>query len=176
MNTKRWFSIRCYLLLAAAVVLLVWSLGCAEAPTAGPGPTATATPAPTATATSAPTATPLPTATATSAPTATPLPTATPAPTATATPTCEQRFLAGGPDADLNAYAECEGIDLTILPTATPTPKPRHTGGLFVWCIEADEAGIERVQGSVGDGRGYPAELFRADTEDRDGDGVVCER
>ena len=142
MNTKRWFSIRCYLLLAAAVVLLVWSLGCAEAPTAGPGPTATATPAP----------------------------------TATATPTCEQRFLAGGPDADLNAYAECEGIDLTILPTATPTPKPRHTGGLFVWCIEADEAGIERVQGSVGDGRGYPAELFRADTEDRDGDGVVCER
>ena len=40
---------------------------------------------------------------------------------------------------------------------------------------EASEAGEQRVKGSHGAGKGFPAELVPS-ARDGDGDGVVCER
>ena len=53
--------------------------------------------------------------------------------------------------------------------TATATPST------FSSCADAKAAGIERVRGSKGKGRGYPARYVPS-ARDGDGDGVVCER
>ncbi len=42
-------------------------------------------------------------------------------------------------------------------------------------CDAAEEAGLERVKGSKGDGRGFPQEVV-VGPRDGDGDGVVCEK
>ena len=73
------------------------------------------------------------------------------------------------------AEPECEGhVDATVtpVPTATPTPAP---GDAYASCEEAEAAGEERVVGSRGAGRGFPAELVPS-ARDGDGDGVVCEQ
>ena len=57
-------------------------------------------------------------------------------------------------------------------PSATPSPTPSVT---YASCEEAEAAGVERVEGGVGDGSGFPAALV-PDARDGDGDGVVCER
>ena len=61
--------------------------------------------------------------------------------------------------------------------TVTPTPVIEATiapGVTYKTCEEAEEAGLERVKGSKGDGRGFPVNLMDG-PRDGDGDGVVCE-
>ncbi len=111
-------------------------------------PTVTQTPVPTEipTATSTITATPIPTTISTSTATPTPLPTPTETPTATPTN--------------------------TPYPTPTPTATPRPIYGS---CEEAEAAGEQRIQGSNGPSRGFPAWQVPS-ARDGDGDGVVCEK
>lgn len=104
-----------------------------------------------------PTPTPAPAPTAAPSPTPRPTPTRTPLPTPTSSPTA------------------------TPMPTPTPSPEPTATptvapdgGGPYASCDEAEAAGVPRVQGSNGPGRGFPAELVPS-ARDGDGDGVVCE-
>ena len=59
-----------------------------------------------------------------------------------------------------------------VMPTATATPV---TGKTYASCDEAEDAGEERVRGSQGSGRGFPAAMVPS-ARDGDGDGVVCER
>ena len=56
-------------------------------------------------------------------------------------------------------------------PTSVGTPT---SGSVYNSCDAAEDAGEERVQGSQGNGRGFPQEMVRS-TRDGDGDGVVCE-
>ena len=73
------------------------------------------------------------------------------------------------------AEPECEGhVDATVTPVPTPTPTPAP-GATYASCEEAEAAGEERVLGSRGAGRGFPAELVPS-ARDGDGDGVVCEQ
>ncbi len=81
-------------------------------------------------------------------PTPTPLPTPTPTPTVTPTPTS----------------------------TPTATPAPTATPTVYESCAAAEAAGVERVQGSKGEGRGFPIEIIADPPRDGDGDGVVCEQ
>ncbi len=65
----------------------------------------------------------------------------------------------------------------TAMPTSTPTFVPSATPapvGTYSSCEEAQAAGEERVQGSIGGGVGFAAELVPG-TQDGDGDGIVCE-
>lgn len=71
--------------------------------------------------------------------------------------------------------AACAGYaDATATPTPTPTPA-QSTTTTYASCEEAEDAGVERVQGSRGSGKGFPASVV-PDARDGDGDGVVCER
>ena len=123
-------------------------------PTATEEPTATATPAlaPTVEATPTPLLEPTVTATPNITPSPTATPTVTPTPTATATftPTATAKF--------------------TPTPTSTATPRV-----IYGDCDEAEAAGVPRVQGSEGPGRGFPAWQVPS-ARDGDGDGVVCEK
>ena len=60
----------------------------------------------------------------------------------------------------------------TLTPTPTATPV---TGKTYDSCDEAADADEERVRGSKGTGRGFPAAMVPS-ARDGDGDGVVCER
>ena len=95
--------------------------------------------------------------------------------------TLAERYRLSLPDRDRERLAatlaepECEGhVDATVtpVPTATPTPAP---GATYASCEEAEAAGEERVLGSRGAGRGFPAQLVPS-ARDGDGDGVVCEQ
>ena len=66
--------------------------------------------------------------------------------------------------------AESSQPEVTPSPTATAV-----TGKIYDSCDEAAEAGEERVRGSQGSGRGFPAVMVPS-ARDGDGDGVVCER
>ena len=61
--------------------------------------------------------------------------------------------------------------------TATPEAPPTATGTerVYASCDEAEAAGEQRVQGSNGNGRGFPQSMV-PDARDGDSDGVVCER
>lgn len=61
----------------------------------------------------------------------------------------------------------------TIPPEAVPTAAPQ--GSTYASCEAAVAAGLQRVQGSRGGGRGFPAHHVPS-ARDGDGDGVVCER
>ena len=65
--------------------------------------------------------------------------------------------------------------DATPTPTLVPEPEPQETRSIYASCEEAEEAGEARVQGSHGEGRGFPREMVPS-ARDGDGDGVVCER
>ena len=54
-----------------------------------------------------------------------------------------------------------------------PTPEPE--GPVYDSCEEANAAGEERVQGSQGNGRGFPKAMVPS-ARDGDDDGIVCER
>ena len=99
-----------------------------------------------------PTLEPTPAATPTSAPTDAATPAPTPNPTSTTTPT------------------------VTVTPTPTSTATATSTPMvIYGSCDEAEAAGVPRVQGSSGPGRGFPADQVPS-ARDGDGDGVVCER
>ena len=66
--------------------------------------------------------------------------------------------------------AETAQPEVTVTPMATPV-----SGKTYDSCDEAAEAGEERVRGSQGTGRGFPAAMVPS-ARDGDGDGVVCER
>ena len=67
--------------------------------------------------------------------------------------------------------------ELDYLGTATGEQKPtaEPEGTVYSSCEEASEAGEQRVQGSRGGGKGFPAELVPS-ARDGDGDRVACER
>ena len=65
--------------------------------------------------------------------------------------------------------------EATATPTLVPELEPEENATVYGSCDEAVEAGGSRVQGSVGEGRGFPKELVPS-ARDGDGDGVVCER
>ena len=99
-----------------------------------------------------PTLEPTPTATPTSAPTDAATPEPTPNPTSPTTPT------------------------VTVTPTPTSTATATSTPMvIYGSCDEAEAAGVPRVQGSSGPGRGFPADQVPS-AGDGDGDGVVCEK
>ena len=63
-------------------------------------------------------------------------------------------------------------------PVALPTsakPTTRGPSQVYSSCDEAEAAGVQRVQGSIGRGEGFPS-LMVPSARDGDGDGVVCER
>ena len=60
-------------------------------------------------------------------------------------------------------------------PTATPVVNPSEADEVYGSCEEAEDAGLERVKGSKGDGKGFPRQLVIG-PRDGDGDGVVCEK
>ncbi len=63
--------------------------------------------------------------------------------------------------------------------TSTPVPRPTATTTTIKYssCDAAQAAGETRVQGSQGNGRGFPAWMAPSARDgDGDGDGVVCER
>ena len=64
---------------------------------------------------------------------------------------------------------------LDYLGTVTGEDKPTAETTVYANCEEAAAAGEERIQGSQGGGRGFPAEMVPS-ARDGDGDGVVCER
>ena len=67
-------------------------------------------------------------------------------------------------------------LENDIVPTSTPSVVATVAiDAKFQTCEEAEAAGLERVKGSKGDGRGFPAELMDG-PRDGDGDGVVCEK
>ena len=61
----------------------------------------------------------------------------------------------------------------TVTRQDKPTAKPEET--VYESCEEAATAGQERVQGSRGGGRGFPAAMVPS-ARDGDGDAVVCEQ
>ena len=65
--------------------------------------------------------------------------------------------------------------DATPTPTLVPEPEPGEDTPVYGSCEEAVEAGETRVQGSAGEGRGFPKAMVPS-ARDGDGDGVVCER
>ncbi|MCY4625051.1 MAG: excalibur calcium-binding domain-containing protein [Chloroflexi bacterium] len=96
---------------------------------------------------------------------ATATPQSAPAPAdATATPT---------PAASTPAPTATSTAATSPSPTAAATPAP-STARTYASCDEAEAAGEERVQGSIGEGWGFPAEIVPG-ARDGDGDGVVCE-
>ena len=106
------------------------------------------TPNPTVLATIEPTSEPTATETPLPSPAPTATSTSTPTPTVTTTPTAT----------------------LTETPTSTPTPMKTYAS-----CEEAEADGAQRIQGSNGDGRGFPKWQVPS-ARDGDGDGVVCEQ
>ena len=59
-------------------------------------------------------------------------------------------------------------------PDVMPSPTP-VSGKTYASCDEAEDADEQRVRGSKGNGRGFPAAMVPS-ARDGDGDGVVCER
>ena len=70
---------------------------------------------------------------------------------------------------------EVEMLDLlgSVTREGRPTAEPQET--VYGSCEEAAAAGEQRVQGSRGEGRGFPKTMV-PNARDGDGDGVVCER
>ena len=71
----------------------------------------------------------------------------------------------------------CEGPVKVVELKGTAGPEPRKEPERSVYgsCEEADAAGVTRVQGGQGVGRGFPKATVPS-ARDGDGDGVVCER
>ena len=93
--------------------------------------------------------------------------------------TCEEPVEVEAERAEDFAGTEASGQtaagDATATPTLVPTLEPEEKTKVYGSCEEAVEAGELRVQGAVGEGRGFPKEMVPS-ARDGDGDGVVCER
>ena len=93
-------------------------------------------------------------------------------------------IVTGERDGDQDGYV-CEidpdeiGKASSPTPDATstepPTMAPQESGQIYESCDAAAEAGLERIKGDSGNGRGFPASLVPS-VRDGDGDGVVCEK
>ena len=92
--------------------------------------------------------------------------------------TCEEPVEVTAERAADTAGTDTSGQAAAGEATATPTPEPDHpeeNTPVYGSCEEAVESGEPRVQGSAGEGRGFPKEMVPS-ARDGDGDGVVCER
>lgn len=76
---------------------------------------------------------------------------------------------------DMTMQPEAAAADPTATPTLMPEPESHEDIPVYESCEEAMEAGESRVQGSSGDGRGFPRAMVPS-ARDGDGDGVVCEQ
>ena len=63
----------------------------------------------------------------------------------------------------------------TAIRTETPTINLQESDQIYDSCDAAVEAGLERIKGDSGNGRGFPASQVPS-ARDGDGDGVVCEK
>ena len=70
---------------------------------------------------------------------------------------------------------EVETLEGMVVVPGEDKPTEGVEGTVYGSCEEAAEAGEGRIQGSQGEGRGFPAEMVPS-ARDGDGDGVVCER
>ena len=70
---------------------------------------------------------------------------------------------------------EVETRDVMVVRVGEHKPTADLDETVYGSCEEAAAAGEERVQGSRGGGRGFPAEMVSS-ARDGDGDGIVCER
>ena len=77
--------------------------------------------------------------------------------------------------AGMDTSGQAAAGEATATPTLVPEPDPEENTPVYGSCEEAVEAGETRVQGSAGEGRGFPKEMVPS-ARDGDGDGVVCER
>ena len=96
-------------------------------------------------------------------------------------------IVTGERDGDGDGYVCEESGSSSTSPKAEDTPKPTaepiptatavsaEGGKIYLSCDDAVEAGLERIKGESGDGRGFPAWQVRS-AGDGDKDGVVCER
>ena len=67
-------------------------------------------------------------------------------------------------------------ITETETPPDSPSPTPTEVlSATYASCDEAEQAGEQRIQGSIGSGRGFPSSTVPS-ARDGDGDGVVCEK
>ena len=76
------------------------------------------------------------------------------------------------PRRTLGTFRYSRALPATLTPPQMPTPASEAVYGS---CEEAEAAGEQRVQGSQGDGGGFPASMVPS-AGDGDGDGVVCEK
>ena len=93
-------------------------------------------------------------------------------------------IVTGERDGDQDGYVcEIDPDEIGLVPTAILTTERTATtavdsskaGDVYSSCEEAEDAGLERVKGTKGDGKGFPRELV-VGPRDGDGDGVVCEK
>lgn len=91
-----------------------------------------------------------------------------PAPTAAVEPTAVPTTV---PEPTIEPSPEPTTVPTEIPATPEPTAPPADER--YASCAAAVSAGLERVQGSIGDGWGFPVSQVRS--RDGDGDGVVCE-
>ena len=70
---------------------------------------------------------------------------------------------------------EVESRDVMEVKVGVDKPTGEPEGTVYGSCEEAAAAGEERVQGSQGRGRGFPAAMIPS-ARDGDGDGIVCEQ
>ena len=77
--------------------------------------------------------------------------------------------------AGMDTSGQAAAGEATATPTLVPEPDPEENTPVYGSCEEAVEAGETRVQGSAGEGRGFPKEMVPS-ARDGDGDSVVCER
>ena len=77
--------------------------------------------------------------------------------------------------------ATCESVEMRMLPFPSassgyePARSPDPAPVIYHSCEEAESAGLERVPGSKGKGRGFPVTRVIG-PRDGDSDGVVCEK
>ena len=93
--------------------------------------------------------------------------------------TCEEPVqieAKSGESASGNGTSRQSGTEgATATPTLVPELESQGTVSVYGSCEDAIDAGESRVQGSAGEGRGFPKEMVPS-ARDGDGDGVVCER
>ena len=77
--------------------------------------------------------------------------------------------------AGTDASGQAATAEATATPTLVPELGPENNNPVYQSCEEAVEGGESRVQGSAGEGRGFPQAMVPS-ARDGDGDGVVCER
>ena len=77
--------------------------------------------------------------------------------------------------AGMDTSGQAAATGATATPTLVPDLEPEENNPVYQSCEEAIEGGESRVQGTAGEGRGFPKEMIPS-ARDGDGDGVVCER